>query len=120
MPVSTIHKILCYILSAIHTQKTHVLELLPADLPVWHTFALVFLTRMEATVWCGLTASFIVRPLFFEVGPACPVKGKRFQRLLHNQVIPPLQQGACVDRIIVMKDGASLLIAKPAREAFRK
>ncbi|GIY81330.1 uncharacterized protein CEXT_361561 [Caerostris extrusa] len=33
--------------TVIHTKITHVQELLPADLPVRHTFALEFLARME-------------------------------------------------------------------------
>ena len=75
-----------------------------------------------------MKASFIVGPLFFkEVGPAgpvtCMVNDKR--TLFRNQVIPTLQQLACLDRIIFMRNGVPLHIAKAqvdatAQEVFRK
>lgn len=47
MPVSTVNKILRNILHCYPYKITHVQELLPADLPIRHTFALEFLARME-------------------------------------------------------------------------
>jgi hypothetical protein len=47
MPVSTVHKILRNILHCYPYKITHVQELLQADLPARHTFALAFLARME-------------------------------------------------------------------------
>lgn len=172
MPVSTVNKILRNILHCYPYKITHVQQLLPADLPIRHTFALEFLARMEVdnewpwnilwtdeahfylngvvntqncriwatenpfacvsiplhsakvTVWCGMTASFIIGPFFFEeVAPAgpvtCTVNGKRYACLLRNQVIPTLQQHACVDKIIFMQDGAPPHIAKPVKQVLK-
>ncbi|GBM91339.1 hypothetical protein AVEN_21171-1 [Araneus ventricosus] len=73
------------------------------------------------TVCCGLTAAFIVGPLFFEeIGPSdtvtCTVNGTRYESLLGNQLIPALQQRECVDSTIFMQDGAPLHIATPVKQ----
>ena len=71
-----------------------------------------------------MTASLIIGPFFFEEGgPAgpvtCTVNGQRYACLLRNQVIPTLQQHACVDRIIFMQDGAPPHIAKPVKQLLK-
>ncbi|GBO03411.1 hypothetical protein AVEN_87946-1 [Araneus ventricosus] len=62
-------------------------------------------------MWCGITASFILGPFFFEeIGPSgpvtCTVNGTRYESLLRNQLIPALQQRGCVVSTIFMQDGA--------------
>ncbi|GBO00911.1 hypothetical protein AVEN_86610-1 [Araneus ventricosus] len=68
----------------------------------------------KVTVWCGLTAAFIVGPFFFEdIGPSGPVtftvNETRYESLLRNQLIPALQQRGCVD-------GAPPHIATPVKQ----
>ncbi|GBM22096.1 hypothetical protein AVEN_266463-1 [Araneus ventricosus] len=63
------------------------------------------LHSQKVTVWCGFTAAFIIDPFFFEeIGPSahvtCTVNGTRYESLLHNQLIPALQQRGCVDSTI--------------------
>ncbi|NSX83578.1 hypothetical protein GOM44_04430 [Wolbachia endosymbiont of Atemnus politus] len=75
----------------------------------------------KVTVWCGFTASFILGPFFYEEigrsGPVtCTITGKRYENLLRNQVIPALQQRACVGSIIFMQDGAPPHIFNPVKQ----
>ncbi|KMQ82897.1 transposable element tc3 transposase [Lasius niger] len=78
----------------------------------------------KVTVWCGITATFIVGPFFFEeitpAGPVtCTVTGKRYEALLRNHVLPALQQRQCVDRTIFMQDGAPPHIATSVKQLLR-
>ena len=75
------------------------------------------------TVCCGITASFIIGPYFFEETGALhsvtvTVTGQHCKYLLSIYVIPALQQRGCVDRIF-MQDGAPPYIeaVKAATEA---
>lgn len=75
----------------------------------------------QVTVWCGITATFIIGPFFFEeitpAGPVtCTVTGKRYEALLRNHVLPALQKRQCVDRTIFMQDGAPPHIATPVKQ----
>ena len=61
----------------------------------------VLLYSEKVTVWCWLTASFIVWPLFFEeMCPAGIVNGIRYENRVSNAAFPTLQQHPCMDRII--------------------
>ncbi|GBM93480.1 hypothetical protein AVEN_215363-1 [Araneus ventricosus] len=68
----------------------------------------------------GFTASFIVGPFVFEEidrwGPVtCAIHGTRYESLLHNQLIPALQERGCVESTIFMQDGAPPNIATPVK-----
>ena len=69
-------------------------------------------------MWCGITVTFIVGPFFFTpAGPVTPtVTGKRYESLLRNHVLSALQQRQCVDRTILMQDGAPPNIATPVKQ----
>ena len=43
----------------------------------------------------------------------CNDNGKHYESLLHNNIIPTLQQRACLDRNIFMQDGTPPYITKP-------
>ncbi|GBO14723.1 hypothetical protein AVEN_28501-1 [Araneus ventricosus] len=79
------------------------------------------LHSQTVTVWCGFMAAFIFGPFFFEEigssGPVtCTVKGKRYESILRNQIVPVLQQRGCVDSTIFMQDGAPPHIATPVKQ----
>ncbi|GBM14267.1 hypothetical protein AVEN_167344-1 [Araneus ventricosus] len=66
-------------------------------------------------------AAFIVGPFFYEeIGPlgpvTCIVNGTRYESLLHNQLVPALQQRGCVDSTTFMQDGALPHIATPVKQ----
>ena len=74
----------------------------------------------KVTVWCELTASFIIGPYFFEkadaLGPVTiTVTGQRYEYLLRNHNIPAFQHRGCVDWIIFVQDGAPPHIASPVK-----
>ncbi|GBM40167.1 hypothetical protein AVEN_100574-1 [Araneus ventricosus] len=70
------------------------------------------LHSQKVTVWCGVTAAFIVGPS----GPvACTVNGTRYESLLRNQLIPALHKRGCVDSTMFMQDGAPQHIATPVK-----
>ncbi|GBL84397.1 hypothetical protein AVEN_117165-1 [Araneus ventricosus] len=79
------------------------------------------LHSQKVTAWCGFTAAFIVGSFFLEeIGPSgpvtCTVNGTRYESLLRNQLIPPLQQRERVDSTICMQDGAAPHIATPVKQ----
>ena len=47
------------------------------------------------------------------------VTGQRYASLLHNHVIPAMQQRGCVNQIIFMQDGAPPHIANSVKQHFR-
>lgn len=79
----------------------------------------------KVSVSCGFTASFIAVPYFFEetgaFGPVyVTVNGQSYAFLLHNDVIPTLQQRGCLDSIIFMQEGAPLHIANRVKQLCRR
>ncbi|GBM21250.1 hypothetical protein AVEN_149842-1 [Araneus ventricosus] len=79
------------------------------------------LHSQKVTVRSEFTAVFIVGPFFFaEIDPSgpvtCTVKGKCYESLLRNQLIPALQQRGCLDSTIFMQDGAPPHIATPVKK----
>ncbi|GFW74902.1 uncharacterized protein TNCV_2677701 [Trichonephila clavipes] len=75
------------------------------------TFQEIPLHSPKVTVWCGLTATFILGPFFFEEttrnGPVtCTVTARRYKNMLENFVAPQMLQHQCLDSITFMQDGA--------------
>ena len=79
----------------------------------------------KVTMWCRFTASFIMGPIFFkETGGVDPITFtftfQLYKCLLHNHVIPALQQLGCVARIIFMQDGVPPHIANPVKQLLKQ
>lgn len=64
----------------------------------------------RVTVWCGLTAKFILPPFFIE---GETVNGERHLHILQNHMKPNLPRRS---NVIFMQDGAPPHIAKPVKE----
>lgn len=89
--------------------NTHNCRIWAKQIP--HVIYPVPLHSPKVTVWCGMTASFIIGPFFFEeqstAGPVtCTVTAARLASMLSRFVIPELQQRGILDTTIFMQDGA--------------
>ncbi|GFU32491.1 uncharacterized protein TNCV_4890101 [Trichonephila clavipes] len=101
---------------------------------IWDTensriFQEIPLHSPKVTVWCGLTATFILGPFFFEKtirnGPVtCTVTARRNKNMLENFVAPQMLQHQCLDSITFMQDGApphnGLCVQQFLRQHFTK
>ncbi|GFU35794.1 uncharacterized protein TNCV_1083571 [Trichonephila clavipes] len=85
-----------------------------------HAVAPVPLFDAKVTVWCGITATFVLGPFFFEettpTGPAtCSVTGSRYAAMLKNYVLPELRRRNALNDIVWMQDGAPPHIARSVK-----
>jgi hypothetical protein len=86
-----------------------------------HSFAQQPLHDKKVTVWCGVTANFILGPYFFHepdgngVLQTVTVNGPRYESMLVNFVIPALQARNVLATTTFMQDGATPHIARPVR-----
>ncbi|GFV75722.1 uncharacterized protein TNCV_1756501 [Trichonephila clavipes] len=85
-----------------------------------HAVAPVPLFDAKVTVWCGITATFVLGPFFFEettpTGPAtCSVTGSRYAAMLKNYVLPELRRRNALNGIVWMQDGAPPHIARSVK-----
>ncbi|GFW07462.1 uncharacterized protein TNCV_3915951 [Trichonephila clavipes] len=85
-----------------------------------HAVAPVPLFDAKVTVWCGITATFVLGPFFFEettpIGPAtCSVTGSRYAAMLKNYVLPELRRRNALNDIVWMQDGAPPHIARSVK-----
>lgn len=85
-----------------------------------HAVAPVPLFDAKVTAWCGITATFVLGPFFFEettpTGPAtCSVTGLRYAAMLKNYVLPELRRLNALNDIVWMQDGAPPHIARSVK-----
>ena len=90
-----------------------------------HAVAPVPLFDAKVTVWCDITATFVLGPFFFEettpTGPAtCSVTDSRYAAMLKNNVLPELRRRNALNDIVWMQDGAPPHIAKSARKVLEQ
>ncbi|GFW43705.1 uncharacterized protein TNCV_4770541 [Trichonephila clavipes] len=102
--------------------NTHNCRIWETDNP--HSTLRVPLHSPKITVWCGLSASFILGPYIFEElgagGPVtCSITGQRYASLLRNKIIPNLQARQCLSRIIFMQDGAPPHITRCVKDVLK-
>ncbi|GFW61471.1 uncharacterized protein TNCV_347191 [Trichonephila clavipes] len=88
------------------TVNTHNCRIWDTENP--RTFQEIPLHSPKVTVWCGLTATFILGPFFFEEttrnGPVtCTVMARRYKNMLENFVAPQMLQHQCLDTITFIR-----------------
>lgn len=103
--------------------NTHNCRIWAKEIP--HVIHEIPLHSPKVTVWCGMTANFIMGPFFFEepsaAGPVtCTVTAARLESMLRCFVIPELQQRGILDTTVFMQDGAPPHIGRCVKQLLQQ